>query len=76
MGDSSMGNRAAGTAGPWDGTLVACSVTPMPAAVAGRLCAGVPGRRRAVRRLRRETAQMRSPAEQSRRVIVVADGTG
>ena len=29
MGDSSMGKRTAGPAGPWAGTLVACSVTPM-----------------------------------------------
>ena len=57
MGDASMGTRAAGPAGPWEGTLVACAVTPLPAAVAGRLCAGVPGRRRAVRRLRRKPAE-------------------
>ena len=27
-----MGMRVAGPAGPWEGTLVACSVTPLPAA--------------------------------------------
>ena len=43
MGGSSRGTRAAGPAGPWMGTLVACAVTLMSAAVAGCLCAGVPG---------------------------------
>ena len=32
--------RCAGTAGPWEGTLVACSLTPLPGGVADRLCAG------------------------------------
>ena len=38
MGDASRGKRCAGPAAPWLGTLVACAVTPMPGAVAGRLC--------------------------------------
>ena len=41
-GDASRGTRAAGPAGPWAGTLVASSLTPMPAGVPGRLGAGCP----------------------------------
>ena len=43
IGDSSMDMRAAGPAGPRKGTLVTCSVTPLPAVAVGRLGAGVPG---------------------------------
>ena len=53
-----MGNRGAGPAGPWEGTLVACLLTPMPAAVAGRLCAGFPWRRCAVHWLRRTSVTL------------------
>ena len=55
-GDTSMGTRAAGPAGPWTGTLVACLLTPMPGR---RVAAGAPrpGPRRAVYRFRRVPAE-------------------